>query len=175
MNKCHLKSDQLITWSDINAGCSDSSTQASTQAVAEEATAIGCCASRVIDRALQALRQARLQVRQGSRTRTEVLFVGESIRVTTGNGLRAAGHATADRSVPSQLPSDSRHTRSALRDQSRVAASTRTVLGAGGERVDHNPHRHLRYHCRRDSNGQHAQGLAERARRFPLRCRGAER
>ena len=175
MNKCQLISDQLYTWSEYDVGCSDNSAQTSAQATAEEAAAARRCSSRLIDRAIQALWQARLQMRQGSGTRTEVLFVGEPNWGSTGNGLRAAGYTATSSSIPGQLPSDPRHSRSALRDQSRVAPSPGTVLGIGGEHVDHNPHRHFRYHCRCDADDQHARGVAARAWRFPLTRGGTYR
>lgn len=175
MNQFELLSDQLFKWSENHANSLDHRAQTSAQATAAQTPAVGWRFAWLVDRALQALRQTGLQVRQWSGTWTEVLLVGESYRCSTDDELRSAGHSAASLAIPCQLPRNPRHTRSALRDQPRVAAPPGTVLGAGGEREIHKPHRHLRYHCRCDADGQHARGVAARAQRFPPPRGGAYR
>ena len=175
MISLELVSDQLHTWSDNNAGSLDHSTQASAQATAAQVSTVGYCSAWLADRTLQTLRQTRLQVRLRSGTRSEVLLVGESHGGSTRHGLRSTRYSAASHRISCQLSRDPRQARPAVRDQPGVVAPPGTVLGAGGECLHYHFHRHLRYHCRRDADGQHARGLAARPRRSLLPCGGVYR
>src|ERR1700693_5434295 len=70
--------------------------QAPTELVAR-AAAVGRDLARLADRALQALRQARLQMRRGSRSLPQVLPVGELSWGAAADGLRDAGRCCRDR------------------------------------------------------------------------------
>ena len=175
MTSCELLSDQLNTWSDKYARSLDHSTQATAQATAAQVSSARYCSARLVDRTLQALRQTRLQVRHRSGARSEALLVGKPQGGSTDHGLRSARYAAAGRRVSCQLSRDPRQARPVVRDQSGVVAPSGTVLGAGGECLIYSSHRRLRYHCRRNTDGQHARGLAARAYRFLPPCGGVYR
>src|ERR1022692_3218399 len=92
MSTLHLLSDHVYDWS---AQSIEQVIACAAQAQADvtaEASAVGCDLARLADRALQALRQAGLQVCRGwSRPWPEVLPVGELSRRATADGLCAAG------------------------------------------------------------------------------------
>lgn len=170
-----LSSGQLNTWSDHYARAFDHSTQASAQATAAQVPTAGYCSARFADRTLQTLWQTKLQVCYWPGTRSEALLVGQPHRGTPCHGLRPTRHSAASGRVSCQLPRDPRQARPVVRDQSGVAAPSGTVLGAGGECLFHHAHRRLRYHCRRNTDGQHARGLVARAYRFLRPCGGVYR
>ena len=167
MKYCQLLSDQLNTWSDIHERAFDKSAQTQAQAAAAQTASSGCGAARLSDRALQTLWQTRLQVRHWSGPWTEVLFVGQSNRCTSSDGLRSPVHAGTSNSVPCQLPRHSRHTRSTLCNQSGVDAPTRAVLGADGECFIDTTHHRFRHCCRCHNHGQYVGGLVARTRSLP--------
>ena len=175
MKYSELVSDQLNTWSDINERAFDHSAQTQTQAIAAQTASVGCGAARLPDRTLQTLRQTRLQVCQWSGTWAEVLFVGQPNRCTSGDGLRPTVHAGTSNAVPCQLPHHPRHTRSTVRNQPRVDAPTRAVLGAGGECFIDTTHHHFRHGCRRHHHGQYVGGLVARTRPLPESTGGDSR
>ncbi len=170
-----LLSDQSYTWSDTYARYFDHSTQAPAQATVTQVSAVGYCSARLADRALQTLRQAGLQMRDRSGARPEALLVGKPHRRSTSHGLRSTRHSAASGRVSCQLSRDPRQARSAVRNQSGVASPPGTVLGAGGECLFYSSHRHLRHHCRRNTDGQYAGGLVARAHRFLPPCGGVYR
>jgi len=118
-----VESDQLYTWSDTNeekrARCrlekTPSSPRAPTAPTQGDLT-------RLADRALQTLWQARVQMRRWSRPWPQVLSVGELPGLAAANGLCAAGVSRPDCRVRRQLPPSPRDLRSDLRDQPRTAA-----------------------------------------------------
>lgn len=170
-----LLSDQLYTWSDNYAESFDHSTQAPAQATATQVSAVGYCFAWLANRALQALRQIRLQVRHRSGPRPEALPIGQPHRGTPCHGLRSTSYPAASGGVSCQLSRDPRQARSAVRNQSGVASPPGTVLGAGGECLFYSSYRHLRHHCRRNTDGQYAGGLVARAHRFLLSRGGVYR
>src|SRR5271157_3957018 len=134
MNNLHLLSDHGYDWSassirKIVLGV----TKASAIAAAQTA-ALGCGAARLADRALQALRQAGLQMCRRSRSRPEVLPVGELPRRATADGLRAAGKSRGYPRARCELPRGAHDARGSLRDQPRAVTAPRGALKAGGER-----------------------------------------
>ncbi|ASJ70334.1 hypothetical protein IMCC3135_32885 [Granulosicoccus antarcticus IMCC3135] len=175
MISCRLLSGQSYTWSDNYAGYFDHSTQAPAQATVTQNPTVGYCSTWLADRTLQTLRQTKLQVRYWPGTRPEVLLVDQPHGGTPRHGLRPTRHSAASGRVSCQLSRDPRQARSIVRDQSGVVAPSGTVLGAGGECLIYHAHRHLRYHCRRNTDGQHARGLVARAHRFLPPCGGVYR
>src|SRR5580693_6508419 len=91
MNNLHLLSDHVYDWSAKSLEQNIFGVAPTPARVAAQTAAVGCGAARLADRALQALRQAGLQMRRWSRPRAEVLPVGEFSRRTAADGLRAAG------------------------------------------------------------------------------------
>jgi hypothetical protein len=133
--------------------------QAPTELVARSA-AIGCDLARLTDRALQALRQARLQMRRRSWSRPQVLPVSELSRRAAADGLRAAGRSCCNPHVSRQLPPGAGSARGNLFDQPRVIAAPRGAVSAGGERIALIAHRIDRYRRRRAACGEHDRALA---------------
>lgn len=175
MKYCQLLSDQLNTWSDIHERAFDKSAQTQAQAAAAQTASAGCGAARLADRALQTLRQTRLQVCQWAGAWPKVLFVGQSNRCTSSDGLRSPVHARTSNAVPCQLPHHPRHTRSTVRNQPGVDAPTRAVLGAGGERFIDTTHHRFRHCCRSHHHGQYVGGLVVRTRSLPKSTGGDSR
>lgn len=175
MKYCQLLSDQLNTWSDIHERAFDHSAQTQAQAAAAQTAPAGGGTTRLSDRALQTLRQTRLQVCQWSGTWAEVLFVGQPNRCTSGDGLRSPAHAGPSNAVPCQLPHHPRHTRSTVRNQPGVDAPTRAVLGAGGECFIDTTHHRFRHCCRRHHHGQYVGGLVARTGSLPKSTGGDSR
>lgn len=175
MISCKLLSGQLNTWSDNYARPFDHSAQASAQATAAHVPTAGYCPAWLADRTLQTLRQTKLQVRYWPGTRSEALLVGQPHGGTPRHGLRPPRHSAASGRVSCQLSRDPRQARSVVRDQSGVVAPSGTVLGADGECLFYHAHHRLRYHCRCNTDGQHARGLVARAYRFLPPCGGVYR
>ena len=130
-----VESDQLYTWSDINeeerACCQPEKTPSSPPT--STAPAQGDPA-RLVDRALQTLWQARVQVRRRPWSWTQVLPFGELSRLAAADGLCSAGGACSDCGVCRQLPLGPRNLRSHLRDQPRTAAPPGGALNGRHER-----------------------------------------
>jgi hypothetical protein len=134
-----VKSDQLYTWSDINgkpAGCYLEKTSPS--ASAPVAPAQGDLA-RLADRALQTLRQARVQMRRRSGPWPQVLPFGEPPGLTATNGLCAARVSRPDCRIRRQLSPGPRDLRSDLRDQPRTDAPPGGTLSWRHERSAFHP------------------------------------
>jgi hypothetical protein len=128
------------------------------------AAAIGRDLARLADRALQALRQARLQMRRRSRSRPEVLLVSEFSRRAAADGLRSAGRYCRHPRARCQLSPGSHGTRRNLSDQPRVITAPRGAVRAGGERSALTAHYPIdRYRRRRTTHGEHDRALARRA------------
>jgi len=124
-------SDQYFNWSDTHGRKNVLPVATTAKAAAAESGPRRDGASRLSDRALQALRQAGVQMRPGTRPWTEVLSVGQPPRQSSGYGLCAARPSRAGSAVPFQLPEDSGGSRPAVRDQSRTASASRTSVGVG--------------------------------------------
>lgn len=175
MSYSELLSDQLNTWSDIDESALDHSAQTQAQAIAAQTATVGSGAARLVNRALQTLWQTQMQMCQWAGAWSEVLSFGQPNRCASGDGLRSTVHARPGNAVPCQLPHHSRHTRSALRNQSGVDAPTRAILGAGGECFIDTTHHRLRYCCRCHHYGQYVGGLVARTRPLPESTGGDSR
>lgn len=115
-------SDQLYTWSDENRKrtcCQPEKTPPS--AFAPVAAAQGSPAW-LAYRALQALRQARVQVRRRSRSWPQVLSFGEPLGLAATDGLCAAGISRPGCRIHRQLSPGPRNFGSDLGDQPRTSA-----------------------------------------------------
>ena len=130
-----LQSDQLYTWSDeytIPAtGCLAQTPHRSFAPIAPTRSH----PARLPYRALQTLRQARMQMRRRPGARPQILSVCQLPGLAAANGLRAAGSLRADGGVSRQLSPRPRGPGSDLRDQPRTTASSRGALKSGYERA----------------------------------------
>jgi hypothetical protein len=167
MNWPRILSDQLFTWSDtydqqipIHLAKTPPSTPA-------QAPASGSHPPRLSHRTLQALWQAWLQVRQGPRSRSQVLPFRKLSPFAPANGLCAAGVSRPDQEVSYQLSARSRDLRGDLRDQSRTAAPARGALRNHDERNVFCAHRAHRSGIGRRPPRQYARDLARRSTRLP--------
>jgi len=170
-NKSLILSDQYDNWSDnFDETFCPLSSKTSSGPLAPPATA-QFCPPRLFDRALQKLRQTRLQVRPGTWTRTQVLPFDQSIRRPSRHGLRAAGFTRDCRPVPGKLSFGSRNLGSNLQHQPRTASSQRALIENQRVPGEHaKPHAINRSPPRRHSDCKHARSLlADRAVRNPFR------
>ena len=134
-----VESDQLYTWSDKHgkpACCRLEKTPPSPPA--PTALAQGDPAW-IVDRALQALWQAGVQMRRRPRPWPQILPFGEPPGLAATNGLCAAGVSRSDYRVHRQLPPGARDLRSDLRDQPRTAAPPGGALNGHNERSSVRP------------------------------------
>lgn len=129
---------------------------------------------RLPHRALQTLRQTRMQMRQGPRPRSQVLPVRQLSPVAPPNGLCAAGILRSHQEAPGQLSARSRDPGGDLRDQSRTTPPARGALRNHDERNVFLAHRTHRSESGGRPPGQHARGLARRPTRLP-EDRGGDR
>lgn len=147
MMRDRVQSDQLERWSDSNARETFSgSPEKKKSAPAETPFARGRVAG-LADRALQAVRQARMQMRGGARPWAQVLLVHQSDGRQAGNGLHSPRSPSAGRGVSDELPEDKGNSRGTLCNKPRTAAAQGTFLGdphacLPGERDSSAPLRH---------------------------------
>src|SRR5882724_2283563 len=134
MSAPSLLSDHVYDWSERSikqdiVGIAQAPTE-----LAARAAAVGRDLARLADRAVQALRQARLQMCRRPRSRPEVLLVSEFSRRAAADGLRSAGRYCRHPRAGRQLPSGALGAGGGLRDQPRVITAPRGAVRAGGER-----------------------------------------
>lgn len=166
MNRSKLQADQLYTWSDTHVlptAQTDFCRLASTTptAIAAPATPRSSFAG-LPHRALQAMRQAGMQVCPRPRSWPQVLPLGQPVWSAPANGLHPPGLSKPGQRVSRQLPSSPRDLGRSLRHQSRTAMPPRGALSH-----PHEPHsrlalRSLRSPTRRLAPGQYALRLARR-------------
>jgi len=155
MKHLHLLSDHVYDWS----ARSIRELRKRRRALLRKLPRLECGAARLADRALQALWQAGVQMCRWSRSRPEVLPVGEFS--WSADGLRAAGKSGSDPRARRQLPRSTRGARGGLRDQPRAVTAPRGALRAGGERnvaTAAHPRRFRRCAAAR----QHGRGMTRR-------------
>ena len=125
-----LESDQFETWSDKNPEPAHRSFAETPPGSPAPTASAPSHPPRFSHRALQTMRQARMQMRRRPWPWPQVLLVGQLSRLAAADGLHTAGVLRANGRVPVQLPSSPRDPRSHLRDQPRTAAPTRGALRA---------------------------------------------
>jgi len=162
MKHLHLLSDHVYDWSARSLKQNIVGVAQAPASVAAQTSAVGCGAARLADRTLQALWQAGLQVRRGSRPRSEVLPVGELSWRATADGLRSAGKSGNHPRARRQLPRGTRGARGGLCDQPRAVTAPRGALRAGGERNLAAAHPTDRRFRRCAAPRQHGRGMARR-------------
>ena len=167
-----LRSDQLYTWSDEDTeGISCRAAKTPRRSCASIAPA-QIDSARLPHRAVQALWQARVQMRRGAGTRSQVLSVGKLPGPAAANGLCAAGCLWANGRVSGKLSPKPRDSGDNLRDQPRIAAPSRGALKRCYERVA--GFRPSSYRCGigRRASRQYASRLARRQRGEFVFCGG---
>ncbi len=130
MKMTGILSDQFYNWSDKKneETLKLCPSQASQGASAPVAASRGD-PSRLAYRALQALRQARLQVCRRTRSWSEVLPLGNTTSRPASDGLRSPGLRRGGDRVPGPVPVGPEGSRKDLRDQPRVTASKGRAVG----------------------------------------------
>lgn len=128
-------SDQYYDWSEIRYRKNlDTHLAAAEETAYRTSAALGVGVVRFADRAVQALRQAEMQVCPRSGPWAEVLPFCQSVGIDPANGLCSLRISTAGAGVFGELPSDTRHSQAGLRHQPRaVAATAATLVGLSGE------------------------------------------
>lgn len=162
MYSVQVRSDQLYTWSEIcvreNLFCFAKTPPISSAPIPPARGDPTWLAHR----ALQTVWQARLQMCQGSGTRSQVLPVGKLPGLSTSHGLCAARAPRSDRRIPRQLPTNPRDSGGNLRDQPRTTTTSRGALRSRNGRCTLCTHRTVGSGNRRRSSGEHARSLARR-------------
>ena len=174
MNQPRISSDQLFTWSATNDNKIRVRVEEAPPDPAAQASFPGSYPPRLSYRTLQALWQARLQMRKGSWSRPQVLPVCKLSRYAPANGLRTAGVSPPGQEVSYELSASSQDLRGNLRDQSRTAAPARGALRNPDERNVFLAHRTHQPGIGGRPPGQYARDLARRPSGFPNN-RGGDR
>ena len=167
--------DQLYTCTDdyaLPAAQTDfcCSASASTPAAAAGAAARSS-APWVPHRALQALRQARLQMRARPRSWPQVLSLPQSLSTAAANGLHSPGLLPPDQTISGQLSATPGALGRDLRHQSRTVVSARCILRNRHESCPSRNLACLRCRTRQPASRQHALRVA-RPRNSCARYRG---
>jgi hypothetical protein len=158
-----VQSDQLYTWSEQIEDQAHRRLEKTPSSSFAPTAPTQSNPARLVDRALQTLWQAWVQMRRRSRSWPQVLSVGELPGPAAANGLRPAGRSPTDHRFSGQLPPSSRDLRRDQRDQSRTFAPPRAAL----LRVRHEPRigrpsRTDRYEVERRASCQYGRKLARR-------------
>lgn len=125
---CSLKSDQLYAWSDTHPKRIRSCASEASPYPCRPGAAASIDSAGLAYRTLQAMRQARMQMRRWSRTWTQILPFRKSPGSPSTDGLCASGSLQAGFRASRQLSANQRDSRGDQRDQPRVAASSRGTL-----------------------------------------------
>ena len=174
MNQSRISSDQLFTWSATNENKVHVRLEEAPSDPAAQASFPSSYPPRLSHRTLQALWQARLQMRKGSWSRPQVLPVCKLSPYAPANGLRTAGVSPPDQEVSYELSSRSRDLRGNLRNQSRTTAPARGALRNLDERNAFLAHRAHQPGIGGRPPRQYARDLARRPDGFPNN-RGGDR
>jgi hypothetical protein len=157
-----LQSDHLYAWSDEYTERTRRCTAKTPRRSCASTAPAQIDPARLPHRALQAMRQAELQMRRRAWTWAQILSFGELSGPATANGLRATGCLWANGGVSRQLPPKPRDFGDDLRDQPRIAAPSRGALARHHERVAGPSPRPDRYGIGRRASRQYARRLARR-------------
>lgn len=127
ISKDKIESDHVYKWSEREV---KQSPPAEAESHPPQASAIASDPSRLSCGAVQALRQTRVQVRERTRPRPQVLPDGELSQEKAGDGLCPGGSPGEGKRVSGELPEGERDTGRALRDQSGASAPQRRSVDA---------------------------------------------
>lgn len=134
MNISRLRSDQLDTWSDIDAKQIHCYTAKTPRRPPAQTASAQSDSSRLPHRALQTMWQTGLQVCRRPRSWPQVLSFGELSRLPAANGLRATGVLRSGCEAAWQLSASSRDLGGDLRDQPRTSPPSRGAVNSGHDR-----------------------------------------
>ena len=162
MNASRIRSDQLDTWSDINAERTHYHIAKTPQSSPAQTAPTQGDPPRLPHRAIQTMWQTGMQVRRRPRSWPQVLSFGELPGFAATNGLRTAGVLRSDCEVPCQLPASPRDFGGGLRDQPRTSAPSRGALKSRHDRSAGHPPCNARCESRRRAPCQYARRLARR-------------
>ncbi len=118
-----ILSDQYVNWSDIFAEAIAPISSEPAQKPSAPPTALVCAPPRLAHRALQTLRQTRMQMCARTRPRSQVLPLHQPAGSNAGYGLCPTGGSQHSRSIPRELSFCPRDSRPDLQHQSRTAPS----------------------------------------------------
>ncbi len=155
-----LLSDQLLAWSDENTEADHRRLAKAPPSAPTPIAPTQSYPAGFPHRTLQALWQARMQVRRRPRSWPQILSVGKLSRPAPANGLRSARVLRAGERVPGQLPPRPPSLRGDLRDQPRAPATSREALKDRYERSAASPPRADRSGTGRRAPRQYARQLA---------------
>src|SRR5579872_7407281 len=155
-----LASDQLLTWSDEYIETDYHRLAKAPPSAPAPIAPAQSYPPWFSHRALQALWQARLQMRPGPRSWPQVLPVGKLSRPAPANALRPARVLRAGERVSGQLPPRPPGLGGDLRDQPRAPTPSREAVRDRHERSAASPPRADRFRTGRRAPRQHARQLA---------------
>jgi len=155
-----LVSDQLLAWSDENREADHRRLAKAPPSAPTPIAPTQSYPAGFPHRTLQALWQARLQVRPGPRSWPQILSVGKLSRPAPTNGLRPTRVLRAGERVSGQLPPRSPDLGGDLRDQPRAPTPSREAVRDRHERSAARPPRADRSGTGRRAPRQHARQLA---------------
>ena len=121
--KSSLSSDQYDNWSDVFPVTIAPIPPEPAQKPPAPAATLVRAPARLAHRALQTLRQTRMQMCPGTRPRSQVLPLHQPAGLNTGDGLCPTGGSRHGRSIPRELSFSARDSRPDLQHQSRTAPS----------------------------------------------------
>ena len=161
-----LRSDQLLAWSDENIETDYRRLAKAPPSAPAPIAPTQSGPAGFPHRALQALRQARMQVCPRPRSWSQILSVGELSRPAPTNGLRPTRVLRAGERVPGQLPPRPPDPGGDLRDQPRAPTTSREALRDRHERSALSPPRTDRSGTGRRAPRQYARQLARPGPQF---------
>ena len=167
-----LASDQSVAWSDEYPERTRHRPAKAPQCPCAATASAQVDSEGLSHRAIQAMRQAGLQMRRRARTRAQILPVGKLSGSATANGLHTPGCIWTNSGVSRQLSPKPRDSGVNLRDQPRIAAPSRGALKRFNERVPACPSRSDRREIGRRASRQYARRLARRQPAQFLFCGG---
>lgn len=122
-------SDQLVYWSDTNEEQISYISSAKAKNSFRQASPSRCCSTRLLDRALQTLWQARVQMCAWSWSWSQVLPVRQPDRSQTPDGLCSPEVPRTGRRVPCEFPQDKAALGRNMCDQPRASTPQRAIVG----------------------------------------------
>ena len=162
-----LFSDQSQRWSANHDRALTSRAQATPQAAPSQAATAGYCAARLADRAVQAVWQSTLQMRDRSWSWSQVLPFGKPFRWAATDGLRSASRPGLGERVLGQLPPCARDPRRGIADQPGVVASATAAVRCARDPGTWSIAYQLRLARWRQAAGQHARCVSRCRPRAP--------